>query len=276
MFQSHMNVFGPVNARRAPLSGLWFTVLVGALLWAPAFGAGAQSVDPSFRQALDRVDSLRTAREFRSALARLDELSRMHPNHVEVLWRQSILWSDLGKAATSESRALGFYRQAHAVAENAVSADPNHAWAHVAKAVAAGRLAKVTSSTKKSIQLSREVKEHADRAIELDDSLGAAYHVRGRWHREIATLTMVQRLIVKTVYGGLPVASMEQSVEDFRTAIQLENRSYHHLELGKTYEVMGRTDAARAALEAALDAPWADPFDADYKREARERLIWLK
>lgn len=276
IFRSYMNVSDPINSLRVPWSHLSFTLLVGAVLWAPAFGVRAQPVDPTFRQALDLVDSLRTAREFRSALARLDERSRVHPEHVEVLWRQSILWSDLGKAATSESRTLGFYRQAHAVAENAVSADPNHAWAHVAKAVAAGRVAKVTSSTKKSIQLSREVKEHADRAIELDDSLGAAYHVRGRWHREIATLTMVQRLFVKTVYGGLPNASLEQAVEDFRRAIQLEDRSYHHLELGKTYETMGRVDAARTALKAAFDAPWADPFDADYKREARERLVRLR
>lgn len=251
-----------------------FWMIFSLLLAGPAWGAlGAE--DDDLEQTLARVDSLRTHGHFRAALARLDELARERDEPPEVLWRQAILWSDLGKEAGGERRSLTFSRQALAVAEKALAADPENGWAHVAKAVAAGRVAKETSSNKKSIQLSRDVKQHADRAIELDSTLGAAYHVRARWHREVSDLNFVQRMVVKTVYGGLPEASLEQAVADFRTAIELERRAYHHLEIGKTYEKMGRTEAAREALQAALDAPYADPFDPEYKREARARLSGL-
>lgn len=251
-----------------------FWILFLLLLAAPAWGAhGAEEDD--LEQVLERVDSLRTHGHFRAALARLDELARDRGEPPEVLWRKAILWSDLGKEAEGEHRSLTFYRQALSVAEKALEVESENGWAHVAKAVAAGRVAKETSSTKKSIQLSREVKQHADRAIELDSTLGAAYHVRGRWHREVADLNFMQRMVVKTVYGGLPEASLEQAVADFQTAIDLERRAYHHLEIAKTYEKMGRTEAARDALQAALDAPYADPFDPEYKREARARLSGL-
>ncbi|MEF8866797.1 MAG: hypothetical protein V5A20_13650 [Salinibacter sp.] len=246
-------------------------------------GASSLGQDPSpdpgptdEQEALATVDSLRTAREFRAALARLDELSRRVDETVQVLWRQSILWSDLAKASDSEARALTFNRQALDVAETAVETDATHAWAHVAKSVAAGRMATMTNSNRESIRLSREVKEHADRALALDSELGAAYHVRARWHREVGDLNFVQRLVVKTVYGGLPDASTARAVEDFRTAIGLETRAYHHLELGKTYEKMDRRGDAVQQYRRALEAPRADPFDPEYKREARAHLSELE
>jgi len=64
-------------------------------------------VEPEVRvpqEAIAYVDSLRTARAFRTALARLDELLRRTPGAVEVLWRQAVLWPDLAKAAAEKTR----------------------------------------------------------------------------------------------------------------------------------------------------------------------------
>lgn len=256
-------------------------VVVGAVamggLWGngPMYAQTSTQNDPS-PSVLATIDSLRAERDFRTALARLESLAESHPRDVDILWRMSILWSDVGKAAESAPLTRHAYQQALSVAETAVSVDAARAWAHTAKAVAAGRVANQTDSNRESIRLSREVKEHADRAIELDTTLGAAYHVRARWHREVASLNVLQRIVVKTVYGGLPNASYEQAVQDFKRAIALESRAYHHLELGKTYARMGRTPAAREELRAALQTPRADPFDPEYKEEARRRLADLK
>lgn len=252
---------------------LLFIVLLAGVLSGSTWVEPTGQKTTSLQDASATVDSLRTAREFRTALACLDELNREHPHSAEVLWRTSILWSDLGKEADGDARVLTFYRQALVVAEEAISADPENGWAHVAKAVASGRVAKMTSSNQKSVRMSREVKEHVDQAIVLDSTLGAAYHIRARWHREVADLNFVQRMVVKAVYGGLPDASFEQAIADFQKAIDLEHRTYHHLELGKTYAKMGRKGPAREALKAALDAPWADPFDPEYKRDARKHLL---
>lgn len=250
------------------------------LLSGPMATLGQSSSQRTTRETLERryalVDSLRTERAFRAALARLDELARAHSRTGGVLWRQSILWCDLGKEFEGASRSEAAYRRALSIAEEALEVDPENAWAHLAKALSAGRIATLSNSNKESIQRSRAVKEHIDRALEVDSSLAAAYHVRGRWHREVADLNFVQRIIVKAVYGGLPAASIEQAVDDFQRAIELETRSYHHLELGKTYRKMGRTDAAREHLQTAVDAPWRDPFDPEYKQEARRLLLELE
>jgi len=234
---------------------------------ASATGVTADRLQPVFEQ----VDSLRRHRRFRETLALLSGARDEHPHHPDVLYRLAFTWSDLGKAADSERRARTFYRQSLTVAEQAVRADSTSAWAHFAVAVAQGRLA-LHAGTRERVKRSRAMKAHAERAIVLDSTLAGAYHVRGRWHREAADLNFVQRAIVAAIYGGLPDASMDQAVRDFQTAIALEDRAYHHLELGKTHLEMDRPDAAREQFRKAVAVPYADPFDPEYKQVARQLL----
>jgi len=225
----------------------------------------------ALQSAFETTEALRSQRRFRDMLALLRRLQDEHPGHVGVLYRLAFTWSDLGKAAEREHQAVDCFRQAVAVADEALAADSTSAWAHFAMAVAQGRLA-LHVDTRERVRHSRAVKAHAERAIALDATVAGAYHVRGRWHREAADLNFFQRAIVATIYGGLPEASIDQAVADFKKAIALEDRAYHHLELGKTYLVMDRPDAARTQFRKALDAPEADPFDPVYKREARQLL----
>lgn len=245
--------------------------LIAGLGLTPALGQSTGGDEARFQKALTEVDSLREQGEFRQVLSLLNQLQNTYPERVEVLYRLAFAWSDLGKEADSERRTVSFYRQSLTAAEAAVEADPGHAWAHLAVAVAEGRLTLHVSSRER-VERSRAVKEHAERAIELDSTLAGAYHVRGRWHQEAAELNFFQRTAVKVVYGGLPEASFEQAVADFQRAIELETRTFHHLELGRTYLKMGRTDAAKEQLQAALDTSPKDPFAPTYKKEAQKLL----
>lgn len=263
--------------------GRWFAALLAAVLLlgggascaAAQSAAGGQrggaSAALALQRAFETADSLRRARRFRDQLALLSDLRQRHPAHVSVLYRLAFTWSDLGKAAATERQTVEFYRKALAVARKALAADSTSAWAHFAAAVAQGRLA-LHVGTRERVERSRAVKAHAERAIALDPTLAGAYHVRGRWHREAADLNVVQRALVAAIYGGLPAASLDQAVADFKTAIALEQRAYHHLELGKTYLATGRPEAAREQFRKALGAPRADPFDPVYKQEARQLL----
>ena len=223
------------------------------------------------QQVFERVDSLRLHRQFRESLAVLSELRNGRPHNVEVLYRLAFTWSDLGKAADSERQSREFYQQSLAVAQQAVQVDSTSAWAHFAVSVAQGRLT-FNAGARERVERSRAVKAHAERAIALDSTLAGAYHVRGRWHREAADLNFVLRAIVSAIYGGLPGASIDQAVCDFQMAIELEKRAYHHLELGKTYLALDRPEAAQKQFREAIAAPRADPFDPEYKQEARRLL----
>lgn len=255
---------------RSPDPLLFIVVLVGMSV-APVSGQSTGEDEARLQQALSVTDSLRAEGEFRQVLNRLHRLQTAYPERVEVLYRLAFLWSDLGKEADNERRKVNFYKQSLSIAEAAVATDPENAWAHFALAVAEGRLTKYVSPRER-VERSRAVKEHAERAIDLDPTLAGAYHVRGRWHQEAAELNFFQRAAVKIVYGGLPEASFDQAVADFQRALELETRTYHHLELGKTYMKMGRTAAARDQLQAALDASPRDPFAPEYKKEAQKLL----
>jgi tetratricopeptide (TPR) repeat protein len=241
------------------------------LLGAPDRGR-AQDADPAaLDSALAAVDELRQAGEFQPALERIDSLRTAHGDRADLLWRASFTEVDLAKTFDDKDQRKPRYESALALADSALAVDSTSARAHLAKAVAEGRLA-LDAGTQERVRRSRAVKRHADRAIALDSTLAGAYHVRARWNREVSDLNFFERAVVKTVYGGLPTSSFEQSVRDFKRAIELENVRFHHLELARTYLKMDREDDARAELQKVLDLPPKEPFAAQYKKEAEELL----
>jgi tetratricopeptide (TPR) repeat protein len=240
---------------------------VSVLLLAPPAPAQPVELDST----LTTVDQQREAGDFRTALATLNGLREEHPNDAGVLWRLSRTKVDLGEQRTRDDERAQFYREALAHAETAVQADSTNARTHLAGAIAAGRVGLI-SGTREKVQMSRAVKEYVDRAIELNPDLPAAYHVRARWHYEVASLGFFSRTIVRAVYGGLPDASYEAAVENFERSIALDDRVVDRLELGRTYLAMDQEAEARAQLETALTLPNKDPDDPQYKDEARELL----
>ena len=251
------------------------TVAAAQSIAAHAPGASAPVVSDGARSApsaeiWDTLTALRAQGKFQAALDRLDVLARRSPGHVGVLWRQALLYIDRGQFAPDSDAAIPFYRQAIAHADAALAADSTSAWAHLMKAMAEGRMS-LHEGNRQRVRRSRAVKQHAERALALDSTLATAYHVRGRWYRNVADLNFIERAIVKTIYGGLPAATFEASARDLERATALESRSYHHLELAKTYLAMDRDAAAKRHLQAALTAA-PSPLDPKYKPEAREML----
>ena len=259
-------MIGPFSLLRA--ATLAAGLLVSLFGTAPVH---AQSSDTSTVIDFTAVDSLRAQGAFRDAYGALSTLKGNHPGSAGVLWRRALVQVDMGEGSDSDRRRNSLYEQALTDAQAAVAADSTDPHAHLAVAVAEGRVA-LTAGTREKVRRSRAVKEHADRAIALDSTLASAYHVRARWNREVADLGFFSRTLVKAVYGGLPEASFEQAVRDFQTAIRLEDKVIHHLELGKTYVKMDREDDARTEFQTAIDMDPVDPDAPMHKDDARERL----
>jgi len=230
---------------------------------------------PAPTPALAAVDSLRQAGAFREALGRLSTLqNRLSPGDSladDVGWRLAVTRIDLGETSDSDRTRTSLYRQALKDAQAALAADSSSAYAHLALAVAQGRAA-LRADTRERVRRSRAVEHHANRAIALDSTLAPAYHVRGRWHREVADLGFFERTLVRAVYGGLPEASFAQAVRDFQQAIRLQDKVIHRLELGKTYLAMDKRQNARRALQAALKMEPIDPDGPRHQEEARRLL----
>jgi len=268
-------IFAPIGMPASPPSRLF---IAGILVLLPALPAQGQTAPAAGLDSdLASIDSLRTHGRFRDALTHLNRLAPDSTDHVAVLWRRALMWSDLGRAhrrtAPTDS-TVARHQRALALGRTALSIDSTHAWAHLVTALAAGRLTlHVKRGTR--IEYSRLVKRHADRAIALDSTLAPAYHLRGRWHREVADINVFKKALAKAIYGGLPSASFDRSIHDFKRAIALESKPYNHLELAKTYLEVGRDSSARAHLNRVFQAS-DSPFKDDHTREARALLDRLQ
>src|SRR5690625_5590786 len=132
----------------------------------------------------------------------------------DVVWRLSWTLVDLGEQSHGERRNAR-YNEALPLARKATEQDTTSAMAWLVRSIAAGRMG-LEAGTSDRVELSREVKEAADRAIELDSSLDGADHVRARWNHEVARLGCLARTAVRRGYGVLPNAAYEGRSEERR------------------------------------------------------------
>lgn len=221
---------------------------------------------------LVRIDEKVFEGAFDEGLEALRELAGENEGEVEVLWRYSRVKSDVGlELREDDPRQEELYRSALEVGRAAVEADPEHPEAYVSAAIAAGR-AGLASGTRERVELSREVLDHVEGALELVPDHDVALHVRGRWHLEVASLGLIARAALKTIYGGLPDASVEDAVKDLRRAIEVQDRIIHRFKLGKALVELGREEEARKELERALEMPLDAPRAHIHQQSARELL----
>jgi tetratricopeptide (TPR) repeat protein len=223
--------------------------------------------------ALDQGRAREAAFDFEGAYAIYAPAARLDTTSYELSWRLAKAAGDRGQRYEfdrQKDRAEAAYEEAVRAARRAVRLAPDGWEGHSLLAANLGRFA-LFAGGKTKIQLSREVKAEADRALALRPEDDRAVHVLARWNRTLARLNLLERAAAKVVYGGLPEgASMNNAVTLFEHAIALAPGSANHrLELGRTYLALGLKDKARAELEAAIAAPKTSAFDAEYRSEAQ-------
>jgi tetratricopeptide (TPR) repeat protein len=236
-----------------------------------AFGAPAWASLAERDQAIAFADSLLGHGHYREAADQLEALVLQHPADVEVRWRLGKAFVDLGEAEPGEKEQKGLYERAVRELREAVRLGPDHRDAVFNLAIAVGRDGLVRGARDK-VRASREVKELAERTIEIDPEFDGAYHLLGRWHREVKSLGFFTKSIVKIVYGGFPDASYEQALSMFEKAYALQPRMAHLLEIGICHDALGDRERAREVYRQVL-AMQSDHADAWMMRaEAQRRL----
>ncbi|MCG3148142.1 MAG: hypothetical protein PCFJNLEI_01584 [Verrucomicrobiae bacterium] len=161
-------------------------------------------------------------------------------------------------------------------ARRAVQSRPDDSKGHLYLAIAVGKLA-LFEGGKRKVELSKEIKTEAEKAIALNPGEDAAYHVLGIWHREMATLNVVLRKFAEFLYGAFPPASLAEAEANLRKAGELAPGVVAHpVELGLTLRVAGKRAEAKNTLEAALQLPKTWVTDDHYRKLATDTLARLK
>ena len=254
---------------RRPAAALFHRLFPAALaLLCRATLAANPEADALIQQGDAQVRALNPT----AALAIFEAAAKADPNDAQVLLRLSQQYSNLIPQARSPATAQVYARQSLADAKKAEALAPDNSKAHLAVAVAYGRLTDFEDNRTK-VEYSRYVKTEADKTLELDPKEDFAYHVLGRWNYAVATLNPVMKLIAKLVYGGMPEASLEEAVANYKKAIEIApQRVIHHHELARAYVALGQLDDARKEWQLELTLKPEDTEGETDQKEARASL----
>ena len=233
-------------------------------------------------QLLQKADALHAGFKTGEALKALLRVLELEPENHEALSKMARVYIDFGDLIPEtdpnwQEKRLKQYRIAEEYARKAVKADPNGTWGHFYVAASLGKIAAL-SPVSTQIDLAEEIRVEVEKAIALDPENGFAYHVYGVWHRRMAEIGQMSRILASTfLWRSIPRGSLDASVEYLKKAAALNPTVIsHRLELAKTYIDMSKWELARSSLKSSLDFPIQFSDDPAHKREAEQLLREVK
>ncbi len=207
------------------------------------------------------------------ALKAFEEVLEEDEQHFEALWNAVILHTSIGNRQSRSRDEEAHYEQAHELAKKMLEAYPDSAASHFAYSAAVGRKAQ-SAGARERLRLSTEIREHAEKAVELDPEYSRAWNVLGVWHHRAANLSRMERLAANALFGGAPEgASNDSAREAFKKAIELDPQYvlYYH-DQAEFYLTIGEEDKARQSLEKGLQQEILTSDDERWKDNMREML----
>jgi len=214
-------------------------------------------------------DSLCDAYKFNGAAAQFQKVIQIDSANFSAYWKLGKCLNFLGELAPRDSQLTIFEKardaELAALALNDASAD-----AHFQLARSVGKIA-LFKGIFNSIGLAKQVKREADRALALDSLHDGAWHILGRWNREVGKKPKLFRSPM-----GLGDANKEDAVSFMERAIAINPELiHHHLEMGITYQEYDRDREARAEFEKCLSLTALGPLENNYKEEAKKYLAGM-
>lgn len=209
----------------------------------------------------------------KASFQKYKEVLKHSPTNLEALNKCSELCSRIGQRETTNTRLREeYYTAAKIYAETALKIDPANSEANCVMAIALGR-SSMSKSGKEKIVTAKEIKKHLDISLRSDPQNFKAWHVLGRWHYEISNLNVLERSLVKLLYGGLPPASIQQSIYAFeRSRAITPGFILNYLEMAKAYKDNDNKEKAIAYLRTMLMLPDQTEDDPAIKEKGRKLL----
>jgi tetratricopeptide (TPR) repeat protein len=244
-----------------------FTLLWAVLCFSIA-SAQAQSADALIATG-DQFDETLQANE---ALKYYLPANKLEPDNVDVLVRIARQYRHLMSDTSSKKEKLRLGNISLQFAQRAAILAPHNAEAQLSPAISYGKMLPYMGS-RDQVDASPRIKEAVDRTLRLDPINDTAWHILGRWNRVLADISLVKRVLVKAIYGDLPVTTNEEAEKCLRKAIAINpNRLIHYIELGRIYAQMGRKEEARKNILKGLSMPNREKDDSEMKEIGRETL----
>ena len=169
------------------------------------------------------------------AFKRYQEILRLQPVNLNALCKSSELCSAIGHRQASKTAQVNYFNAARRFAEAALRIAPANSEANFAMSFAMGRISLISSGRDKIVAV-HEIKRYAELSIKADPANYKPYHVLGKWHYEVSNLNAFERALARLLYGGLPPASLQESIAFYEKSRSLNpGFTLNYLELARAY-----------------------------------------
>ncbi|XP_008305908.1 regulator of microtubule dynamics protein 1 [Cynoglossus semilaevis] len=201
-------------------------------------------------------------------------LQHKDSNEAEFLWRLARASRDLSLLPDmdpQQKKKLVF--EALEYAKRALERDDKCFAAHKWYAVCLSDVGDY-EGTKVKIGNSYIIREHLEKAIELNPKDATSIHILGYWCFSFAALPWYQRKVAAAIFSSPPQSTYKEALDFFLKAEEVDPNFYSKnlLMLGRTYLAMNDKQMAQFWLTKAKDYPAHTLEDKEVHREAVELL----
>ncbi|XP_044032879.1 regulator of microtubule dynamics protein 1 [Siniperca chuatsi] len=192
----------------------------------------------------------------------------------EFLWRLARASRDLSVLPNLEvRRKKELVYEAFEYAKKALEKDEKCFAAHKWYAVCLGDVGDY-EGVKVKIGNSYIIREHLERAVQLNPKDATSIHILGYWCFAFAELPWYQRKVAAVIFSSPPTSTYEEALEFFLKAEEVDPNFYstNLLMLGKTYMAMKDKQKALLWLTKAKEYPAHTLEDKEVHKEAVELL----
>jgi tetratricopeptide (TPR) repeat protein len=191
-------------------------------------------------QTFENAKKLREESKFLESLAVFQSLLKNDSSNVEYLHNTAYLLCKTAVLKKEETERQKDFHTAEYLSRKAIALNNTSAEAHYTFSMALGRINE-NAPTKQKIANAKLIKTESETAVNLNPRLAGAWHILGRWHRTVAGFNAVEKLMINTMYGGVPAGgSYDEAIACFAKAVELEPKSLlHSYELAVTYHERG-------------------------------------
>ena len=222
-----------------------------------------------YNEVIKEADSLEALPNEKAALLKFKEALKLQPTSLYALTKCSELCCRVGGREKNTKVRDEYYAAAQVYAKTALRLYPNSDEANVAMAFSVAK-SLMLKSGKEKITAVKELKNYGDKAVTQNSRNFKAWHVLGKWNYEVSNLNAFERTAVKIIYGGLPPASLSNSIMYYEKAKSLApNFTLNYLELAKAYNKNDEPDKALTQLNYLLAIKNQTEDDPRIKEEAR-------
>lgn len=235
--------------------------------------SGIYSYAQDINALIKEANRLEAVPDEKAAFQKFKAVLKLNAANIYALNKCSELCSRIGQRETKNTKLRDeYYLAAKIYAETALKVDPKNSEANCVMAIALGR-SSLSKSGKEKIISAREIKRYVDAALVNDPKNFKAWHVLGRWQFEISNLNGLERSLVKVLYGGLPAATIKQSIHAFEKARALRPEFLlNYFEMAKAYEDNDNKAKAIAYLQLMFTLPNQTEDDPTIKEMGRRLL----